>query len=225
MATINGNNRNNLLNGTEQDDIIKGKGGNDSIFGLVGNDRLFGDKGNDKIVGEAGNDLLEGGAGNDQLSGGLGDDILKGGKGNDIIQGYSSLNGFEPQFDELTGGAGADIFVMTDEFGNQGYLNDDLLNTTGSKGFALIKDFQPSLDNKKDTIQLDGFAQHYQLIPVFWGQEFGKANTPTITDVALVYIGAEQDKQDVVAVLQDVSTQFVTNSAGYLNNPNVFTFV
>lgn len=167
---------------------------------------------------------------NDILNGTYGDDIVNGKAGNDRIRGYSSAAGYTRQYDELTGGAGADAFVMTDEYGNTGYTNDDYLATSGSKGFAVIKDFQPAIVGpKEDTIVLDGFAQHYRLMNVSWGQEFGRADTANRQDVALVYIGAEQDKQDVVAVLQDMSpkmTQALTQSGGFLsNNSNVFTFL
>lgn len=276
MATINGNNRSNVLRGSQQDDLIKGLGGNDvingrggfdqifggigndrilggaghdQIFGEAGNDQLFGEAGddrirggagsdrvdggigNDQMWGDAGNDLMYGGAGNDQILGGAGNDRIWGGAGDDSINGgvgndtIRSYGGGTPEFDRLTGGAGADVFVMTDASGNQSYLNDDLLSTANSKGFALITDFQASLDNKQDSVVLDGFSSHYRLTPVSWGQEFGRANTAAFTDVALTYIGAEQDKSDVVAVFQDVSTQFVNNASGYLNNPNVFTFL
>lgn len=173
--------------------------------------------------------------GNDILNGSIGDDILDGKAGNDRIRGYSSAAGYTRQYDELTGGAGADTFVLTDERGSVGYTNDDYLTASGSPtpstGFALIKDFQPALiGSKKDTIELDGFAQHYKLTNVWWEQDFGKADNAKFKDVALVYVGAEQDKQDVVAVLQDLSPQLIRNltsgTSGFLsNNSNVFTFL
>lgn len=93
-----------------------------------------------------------------------------------------------------------------------GYLNDDILNPSGSRGFALITDFQLG----EDIIELDGYAAHYQLTNVFWGQSFGSANQ---VDTAIVYIGPEQDKFDVVGVLQDVSL-----SSAYLQT-NAFTYM
>lgn len=233
MANITGNDANNTLTGTAQADTIRGGKGHDALHGGLGNDLLKGQKGNDTVFGGAGNDTILGddheyskSDGNDILWGGSGDDVISGGGGNDVIRGARSYgDAYEREYDVLTGGKGNDVFVMTDDVGNPAYLNDDLLDTQHSRGFALITDFQASMDNKKDTIQLDGFAAHYRLIPVFWGQEFGNTNTSTITDVALVSIGSEQDRQDVVAVLQDVSSQFITNPSGYLNNSNVFQFL
>jgi hypothetical protein len=213
---------NDQMFGEAGDDRIRGGAGNDRVDGGIGNDQMWGDAGNDLMYGGVGNDRILGGAGNDQMWGGAGDDIINGGAGNDIVRSYG---GGQPEFDRLTGGAGADVFVMTDGSDNQAYLNDDLLNTTNSKGFALITDFQGSLDSKQDSVVLDGFSQHYRLTSVSWGQEFGRADTNAFSDVALIYVGSEGDKQDVVAVFQDVSNQFINNSSGYLNNPNVFTFL
>ncbi|MBD1910659.1 MULTISPECIES: hypothetical protein [unclassified Leptolyngbya] len=233
MANITGNSGNNTIDGTDQNDKILGGAGHDVIDGGSGDDLLKGQKGNDFVFGGAGDDTILGddhnyksSDGHDILWGGSGDDVISGGGGDDMIRGSRSYyDAYEREYDVLTGGKGNDMFMMTDEFGNQAYLGDDLLNTQNSAGFALITDFQASMDSPKDTIQLDGFAAHYRLIPVFWGQQFGKANTSSVTDVALVSIGVNQDQQDVVAVLQDVSTQFLANPTGYLNNNNVFQFL
>ena len=67
MATIIGNNRNNILSGTRSADTISGRGGNDVIDGRAGNDRISGDSGNDQILGGAGNDRIDGGSGLDLI--------------------------------------------------------------------------------------------------------------------------------------------------------------
>jgi Ca2+-binding RTX toxin-like protein len=85
MATINGNNGNNLLIGTLFADTINGFGGNDRLFGLAGNDHLDGGSGFDQLFGAAGKDFLYGRAGNDLLDGGLGADRMEGGLGNDLF--------------------------------------------------------------------------------------------------------------------------------------------
>ncbi len=211
MAIKNGTPNNDTLKGTEQADVITGFAGNDTIFGKGGNDYLFGNQGDDKLFGGKGNDFLYGNEGNDKLFGEKGDDFL---------QGYGGVGISE--YDELTGGAGKDTFSMVDQFGNPAYLNDDYLDGSSPTGFANITDFKLG----EDKIQLDGFHTHYRLISVFWGQEFGNADTDQTFDAALVYIGAEQDKQDVVAVLQDVSAQFVQNNhSTLLNDPTYFTFI
>lgn len=80
----------------------------------------FGTSGRDRLTGTSGADLLIGLAGNDVISGGDGDDI---------IIGYS-LVGARNEIDTLTGGRGADRFVLAG-----GYLGD------GASGYALITDF------------------------------------------------------------------------------------
>jgi Ca2+-binding RTX toxin-like protein len=74
-----------------------------------------------RITGSSGADLLIGLAGNDVISGGDGDDIIIGHQ-----LGASARN----EVDTLTGGRGADRFVLAG-----GYLGD------GVAGYALITDF------------------------------------------------------------------------------------
>ncbi|MCC5667619.1 hypothetical protein LC653_27980, partial [Nostoc sp. CHAB 5784] len=94
MATINGNNFNNILNGivdpfifpsgliiADLPDIINGFGGNDILNALDTDDTLNGD---------AGNDTLNGGAGTDTFKGSQGNDIINGGDGIDTAD-YSQL--------------------------------------------------------------------------------------------------------------------------------------
>ncbi|GAB4377253.1 MAG: hypothetical protein Kow00121_26150 [Elainellaceae cyanobacterium] len=212
------------LYGDEGNDLVYGYEGNDFIAGSFGNDSLYGGAGHDEVYGGVENDLVYGEAGNDYLLGQLGDDQLFGGDGNDYLNASGpTANGVRGygEYDELTGGKGADTFSLaTDLFkqgnrlvGNPAYLEDDQLNITNSKGFAVIKDFNL---HEGDKVQLDGFAAHYELVSVFWGQSFGSASK---ADTAIVYKGSEQDKFDVVGVLQDVSL----NSA-HLHIPTVFTY-
>lgn len=230
MAIIEGDDRNNNLTGRANEaDEIKGFGGDDTLAGLAGDDTLWGGAGHDTLFGNAGNDSLIGGQGRDVLHGGSGNDILNGGAGNDYLKSYNlfRLSG-GVEYDEVTGGGGADIFDLTDINGDVGYIGDDILapNTpstpNASKGFALIKDFNTA---DGDTIWLDGFAPHYRLEAVSGGQDFGQANTDSTIDVAIVYTGINDDQNDVVGVLQDVSSQFASNPAAYLNNPSVFQFL
>ncbi|MFZ2449169.1 MAG: calcium-binding protein [Methylovulum miyakonense] len=75
MATLKGDNQNNLLIGSVGNDILAGYGGHDILNGGAGNDLLSGG---------AGHDILIGGTGNDRLVGGSYADLLIGGEGNDI---------------------------------------------------------------------------------------------------------------------------------------------
>ncbi|MGB3613444.1 MAG: hypothetical protein WBA10_06570 [Elainellaceae cyanobacterium] len=87
----------------------------DNLYGYSGNDRLYGGYGNDYLSGGSGNDYLSGWSGNDTLLGGYGNDYLNGGSGNDYIRGYGGTFG---EFDTLTGGFGADTFVLGSSFGS-----------------------------------------------------------------------------------------------------------
>lgn len=216
-----GDGGNDVLYGNQGQDMLYGHLGNDILYGGKDNDMLSGDLGDDLLSGNLGVDVLYGEQGNDTLFGGKGNDLLFGGEGDDILSGdfgddYINGGGGSGEFDILTGDAlfdpagdiGQDTFSLaTNVFhrgtpqvtADPGYLNDDVLNPIGSRGFAEIADFQLT---DGDKIELDGFAAHYQLTNVFWGQSFGSADK---VDTAIVYIGPEQDKFDVVGVLRDVS--------------------
>lgn len=101
------------LEGWDGDDTLAGGRGDDSLNGGSGHDRLLGGAGQDVLVGGSGDDSLTGGGGNDELDGGEGNDLLVGGAGDDTLNGgagddrlYAGTGGY------LTGGAGADEFVL-----------------------------------------------------------------------------------------------------------------
>ena len=194
--------------GTSGNDSKQGGTGADTLYGYAGHDTLKGADGNDLLFGGDGKDKLYGGKGSDKLYGGTGNDLLDGGDGNDFLRGGGTTTVGVGELDTLTGGKGADTFSLVDDLGNASYATDDI------NGFALITDFNMA---QGDKIQLDGFASHYQLVSVSWGQSFGSSSK---ADTAIVYIGSEQDKFDVVGVLQDVS---MSNAS--LQNPSVFNFI
>ncbi|NEO90072.1 MAG: calcium-binding protein [Moorea sp. SIO3G5] len=148
-----GGSGNDFLFGGSDNDFLSGDSGNDSLFGESGNDSLFGGSGNDSLSGGSGNDSLSGGSGNDSLSGdsgndslfgGLGNDSLSGGDGNDRIVGVdpTSNNPGVNEIDILTGGAGADTFVIGDQ-NNAYYVGQGLF---GFNDYAVITDFQSGTD-------------------------------------------------------------------------------
>lgn len=81
-------------------------------YGGRGNDTLTGGSRTDKLYGQDGTDRLVGNDGHDSLYGGAGLDELFGGRGNDRLDG-----GFDDHWDRLTGGAGADTFVIHRDVG------------------------------------------------------------------------------------------------------------
>ena len=170
---LEGNNGNDILKGIDGKDLLKGGQGNDTLVGGLGADIVLGGNDNDYLYGDlenleptfsfpelGANDLLDGGNGNDNIFGLGGNDILKGGSGrdsldggigNDIIDGYGSG---ADEFDTLTGGAGADKFIL-------GGLNTTSSNTYyQGDGFAKISDYDAS---ERDTIRVAGNPEDYTL--------------------------------------------------------------
>lgn len=125
--------------GDDGADTLFGGDGNDWLAGHMGDDLLSGDAGDDSLLGGAGADTLDGGAGDDWLAGGQGADVLRGGAGQDTLDGGDGndtiwgadrdateddanfLNGGSGDDllmigggDHATGGAGADVFSLSD---------------------------------------------------------------------------------------------------------------
>jgi Ca2+-binding RTX toxin-like protein len=119
-----------------------------------------------------GNDILAGNSGNDSLFGGVGDDILN---GTDKV----SLGKGEQ--DTLTGGEGADTFVLGD-VNNRYYLGN------GDLDFATVTDFAPLVDS----VQVHGSATNYQ-------------QTQQVDNRLLSYQG------DLIAVFEGVNSDITLN--------------
>ncbi len=152
---IDGLDGNDFVFGDAGDDTILGGTGKDTLDGGTGNDVLIGESGNDRLLGWDGDDTLKGGLGNDLLRGELGNDVLNGGFGKDILVG----GGFKynsKELDTLTGGAGADVFILGDSLG--AYYLDSFGFEASS--FATITDFD-ALEG--DKIQVFGTSQDYTL--------------------------------------------------------------
>ena len=176
-----GNDGNDLLEGHVGDDTLWGADSDDSLFGGLGNalpvdspdterDFLDGGSGNDFLNGNAGNDTVYGAAGDDTVLGGKNDDLVVGGSGNDEVSGQEGNDtlygvfidaadpGVGPEIDTLTGGGGADTFVLG--VANQRYYDSSIATDDGgNRDYALLTDFNPAVD----FIQLAGAATDYSL--------------------------------------------------------------
>ena len=102
------------VSGSLYDDTLTGNGLANSLFGWNGNDIL---------TGAGGNDALDGFAGPHKLFGGSGSDVLSGG-----------VTGLVTEADQLTGGAGADVFVFTDPTWSTATGTDQILEFTARQG-------------------------------------------------------------------------------------------
>ncbi|AFZ34999.1 Hemolysin-type calcium-binding region [Stanieria cyanosphaera PCC 7437] len=92
----------------------------------------------------------------DVLLGGIYSDTLIGGNGNDTLTGVDQTNQIT-SIDTLTGGIGADTFVLSNE--DEVFYNDQSSSKAGLTNYALITDFNSS----QDQIQLNGSADLYIL--------------------------------------------------------------
>lgn len=155
-----------ILEGTEDADEIYGNQGNDIVLGNGGDDSLFGGQDNDEISGGDGNDIIQGGLFFDRIDGDAGDDILIGVSPSNV--GFSSSPGIN-EIDTLTGGSGADTFVLGDA--DNVYYDDginSLFSSSGTNDYALMTDFTDG----QDTIVLKG-GINYTLVPTTVGADTG----------------------------------------------------
>ncbi|MEH2331815.1 calcium-binding protein [Nostoc sp.] len=133
---------------------------NNFLFGNTSNNTLNGRVGDDTLDGSNGDDILNGEDGNDSLQGGPGNEILNGGSGNDILIGTFPGSPLPPglgETDTLTGGPGADRFILGDAV-NIFYDDNNSVNP-GFGDYATIIDF----DSSQDQIELKGSLQDYRL--------------------------------------------------------------
>lgn len=105
----------------------------------------------DVLAGNAFSNVLDGAGGNDILIGRGGNDALVGSTGNDILLGTDSRARGNGEIDRLTGGFGADRFVLGDRSGS--YYRNGI-----SRDFAIVSDF-----NSNDRIQL-GAGEIYRAV-------------------------------------------------------------
>ncbi len=159
---------------------VTGSSANDVLYGT---DLLFGR--NVGAIGSIvasqsarGDDRLVGGAGDDILIGNTGDDTLIGGDGNDLLLGAAIGNGRSAivdlgEIDTLTGGKGADIFVLGTILGGSTdpivYYSDGMDSAAGiptpgdrhssDSNRAIITDFQSD-----DHLLMAGIASDYRSV-------------------------------------------------------------
>jgi Ca2+-binding RTX toxin-like protein len=147
---------------------------NNSLIGNGFDNQLSGERGNDSLIGNNGNDWLLGNAGNDWLTGSTLPDIAD-----------------STQIDTLTGGSGADKFVIG--FGEEPemarYISSD------DKDYAFIKDYNPS---EGDTIDYGGARTKTGIVPAGLVADPGY----TLSAVNYFYVNGPVRIDDLVAVIQ-----------------------
>lgn len=149
-----GENGDDYLSGGSGDNFGDGGDGNDTLYGWGDNNTFNGGGGDDRIFGSSGIDVFYGGDGNDSLDSGSGNDTLLGGNGNDTLMGSWTWTSTSDEVDLLTGGAGADLFVLGDQFG--------VAYASLGNSHAVIEDWR--LGAESDRIQLRGSFSQYTLV-------------------------------------------------------------
>lgn len=148
---------------------------------------VIGTQYSDFFRGGRGNDTLNGGNGDDRVEGWAGSDILLGGAGNDTLDGgFGGFLGIG-EIDTLTGGTGADDFIVGTRFDSY-YVDGDPI-TNGVNDYALITDFSLS---EGDRIILQGAAEFYSM------------NFSPVAGVAgtAIYRTAGQVAPELIAIVQ-----------------------
>lgn len=216
---LNGNDGNDLLKGGDGNDSINGGNGSNFIFGGNGNDTLsawndsendtnfiFGGNGNDYINGSSNNDYLYGENGNDELFGWFGNDIINGGAGNDRIEGAFYHTGTD-EIDLLTGGKGADTFVL----GGSSYGEMLPFYRGDNSNYALITDF----NKNEDAIALnkwEGDLRHDRAVEVQYS--LGAAPVGFLRGTG-IYVNSEGKAPDLIAILQGIDPKSLNLTASY----------
>ncbi|MFK8185517.1 MAG: NF038122 family metalloprotease [Phormidesmis sp.] len=118
-------------------------------------------------------------SGNDFIVGGIGSDTLEGGSGNDVLDGTDVIAAGYFEKDVLSGGLGADIFIV-------GNADQSYYLGGGMEDYATITDFNAF----EDMIQLHGSASDYSQ------QQQGDDT----------YLYAQGDDAELVAVLKNTSS-------------------
>ena len=181
-AAVDSNTVINLDSGTGQIDGIGVEVlGVENVFSGDGNDELIGSDFQNRLLGMRGDDLLIGGAGNDTLIGGEGDDFLIGAD-------PSVWGAGQGEYDVLTGGGGADVFVLGDK--HEAYY--------AGAGYALVTDFD---GNERDLFQAYGEVKNYSLSLGNWE---GTQRQDTLIYYQNDVVGLVQDSVDVDLMLDFV---------------------
>ena len=104
------------------------------LAGSLGRNTIKGGEGSDAIIGANENDSLVGDKGDDRITTGKGDDTVDGGSGDDLIV---MGDNFDPAFDVIKGGTGADTLSFTFQEGNNESILDGLTDIEGIEGVEL----------------------------------------------------------------------------------------
>lgn len=223
-----------IIYGQDGDDFLAGGGGiahpNDEA------DTIFGGDGADVIIGNGGNDLIIGGDTDsdnddeaDTISGGFGDDTIFGSGGDDVIVnnfGADATTGVGDGNDQITGGAGRDIFVMSDSsFTGTVDAGDDTVDggdDTVDSGSDTTEPPIPDFVTTEQTVQNDiitdfnpdedRLAFTYEDFAFLEASQLAAISTVSGSNLVITFAGGD------TLTLQGI------NDVSVLDNDNVFVF-
>ena len=196
--SLYGGSGNDSLFAGDEDDYLVGGADNDYLSGYTGDDSLYGGYGNDTLDGYYGNDILYGGDGNDTITGTQANYILLDGRGNDLLVGDRSDRN-STDFDTLTGGTGADTFVLGDS--DRG-LNSVYIGVGyEGEGYATITDFSR---RQGDKIQVAGSITDYSV------DKSVNFSGGSALDTGIYY------GDDLIAVVQDTTKVYLSRDFNFV---------
>jgi Ca2+-binding RTX toxin-like protein len=135
------------------------------VFQAIERLYIIGTSQNDQLFGGDLNDVFFTGAGNDYILSGLGSDIISASDGDDILEGSKYYDKFRvaQEIDTLTGGLGADKFVLAEGVTDfqDGRSGSSFYSGNQNSDYALITDFNP---DEGDRLQLhNGNREYYSV--------------------------------------------------------------
>ncbi len=158
-----------------------------------------------------GADVLRGLEGDDLLLGYSGDDVLSGGDGNDELRGSWRGEKFgddqtmlidKSEHDDLTGGGGADRFVLGDKDGAD-YVESAFDYRNGAvESSALIRDFDAA---EGDTLVLHGSSDEYSVGVLAGSTIIIKTVSDDDNRDDFFATGGDDVRRDLIAVLENVT--------------------
>ena len=139
---------------------LRSLGGNDNLTGGAGNDILDGGMGSDMLTGAAGNDVLYGGGGSDRMVGSAGHDILIAVELDAASTTFASLNSLRNSWLTKVKGVSATAIDTTDATVNDG--SDQLTGGAGADWFIIGSDDKiTDLGNVKKSLSTGWYGDDY----------------------------------------------------------------
>lgn len=137
------------------------------------------------------------------LTGGAWDDVLVGSSSANYINGFGTASSQLSQFDSLTGGGGADTFILGGKWGISYFEKGD--------GYAIIKDWNPGEGDRISALDPSKFGLDGQYL-------IEKKSVSSIGTGAIdteIYFRTGNGQKERIAIIQDSTNFDLTNTAQF----------